>query len=1106
MAKTFNSNRADLQVVNYVRWRLTGCIGSFVDLSTRHCFYSLEMYFMSPSPTILETEDFIFEQSLLAQFKDQPTLRKTARELLENYLQYCLASSSLSLDVLFYDDLRSPPGSDPVTLLEAFLQAFAAGRCLLINAETLIVPVNSADRDKINLVDFQSAIEDICHTLVDTLQAQLLNYWQQPADNQMSRWQWLSEALKDACASNINEALHQKDEAFYFSLTGLIVTPEKQHRALFNEHLRSSACLLKFDMKDGEDVSSLIYPALMVTDTSGTVLIQPSGAWERFSTESACLQHVAQRLQLRWEVASLSVRRYEPDANIFDELARVLIDRQLLDLQSIQFPLDEMFASAEQQFNRITDPLRLFAGTRHTITHAASVEKHLPSWLAHANADDRRTYRRFISAMAATHWQYDGATFFTHLQSIRDFTYQALIKQMSRDGHEPVNPDHIELHIKVSEGVPGGWGIQETTRLGVIDFALENLAGLPWGQMSVKGLQQQSVPDWLTPQYAKALIQAVDIGRTYPAYLKQHLLDNPSEAASRQNLFKVQLRNQLPLQALQAKLNGEHGFDVHGANLIIALADDRQTANHLRVSPLHLRLGPVLNMFVIEGTERNAPVVLYRPFYSPSLIQFPSKSHLQRAIESDAALQKSIHDWYKASVRHTGLLGANEIRLRWEMTVSPAMHGDIFQPLYEANSQALVELADRQSVSNAESRWANFKTLGWLIFESLLPLVTGPAATAGWLLQLAVSLKDDLQALSTADGQDKSFAVANLLLNLAAVLMHAGRIANGARNTGNAPHLDPEVFEFAVDNSGPAAPDIPVEENPMLPSEQHPQADRASTENAWATPRAYTEGQQALLDSFALAKPTDLGAPVAQGRNKGLYRYNDRWHALVGEQFFRVSIEEGPVLIIDPVDNLRPGPFLTTDGQGRWTIDNRLHLKGGAPNKRAHDGSNTEAPGPSRRAIADSSGFPAVIETEIETLPERLYHYVNKEKLATIKALSSSFINNSSNDAYGRPQRSVVGLYVTDLAPDSMPRQQLSETLFGKNRHNASSRANKIHAVLELDPTRYPKGSVKLYKLESPKLSDHIYVLRGAKDELSLRIKTTAFGTGTTSLVSVKEL
>ncbi|MFJ2535962.1 dermonecrotic toxin domain-containing protein [Pseudomonas sp. NPDC087614] len=1062
---------------------------------------------MSPQEKPVYDKSFIFEYSLRAQFKDHPTLRSVARSQLENYLQYCLAPGSLTLDTIFYRDTRFVLNSEPVPFLNAFIEAFTEGRSLTVADENLIIPVNAEGRATIDLADFHLAQEELCQTLVATLQQQLLDYWQQPADNGMKRWQWLAEVVKDACASNINESLHQSDQDFYYALTGLVIKPEKQYRQIFNEHLRSPAYLLQFTLNNGTNNLSLIYPALLVTNKSGTVLIQPSGAWERFKSESDCIQNIARDLQHRWEFVELSVDRYEPEADIFDELVRVLIDQQLLELESIQIPVNEMFEGAEQLFDQITDPLRLFAGKQPHVYHAENVDKHLPQWLKDADADDRRTYRRYVSAMAATHLEYDGATFFTHLDSIRDFAYRALVDQMSRDGHEPVNPDDMELNIKVARGVPGGWGSVETIRLGIIDFALENLAGLPWGTMTVKGLHQRDVPAWMTPDYVKSLIQSVDIGRTYPAYLKQHLFDNRTEASSRQNLFTVHLRNQLPLQALEAKLTSAHGFDDDGVRLIIALADAGDASQEIVVSPLHLRLGPVLNMFVITAGDRSdAPVILYRPFYSPSLIQFPSRSHLEQAIQSDAPLQKSIHDWYKAVVRHTGLLGANEIRLRWELKNASPLQGDVFQHLYEANSRALVELADRQSVSNAESRWAHFKTLSWLIFESLLPLVTGPVATAGWLVQLAVSLKADLEALSQSDGQDKSFAVADLLLNLAAVLMHAGRITTRSQN---APHLsiEPEVFEYSVESTAPATPDVPVIENRSLPGEQHPQVDLSITENAWATPRSsYSRAHQAILDSFAMEKPVDLGEPVAQGRNKGLYRYNDKWHALVEGQFFRVSIEEGSVLIIDPVDYLRPGPFLISDGQGRWTVDNRMYLKGGAPNKRSHDNSSTEAPGPSRRAIADSSGFPSVIETEIKPLPKQLYHYVNRDKLATIKATRSAFIDNSSNDAYGRPQRDIVGLYVTDLAPDSMPLQQLSETLFGKNRYNISSRANKIHAVLELDPTLYPEGSVRLFKLESPKLTDHIYVLRGSKNDLQLRIKASMFGTGTTSLVSVKEL
>lgn len=1065
---------------------------------------------MSPEQNLFNDKDFIFKQSVHAQFNDHPTLRSVARSQLEDYLHYCLQPGSLSLDTLFYRDTRFDPEAAPVPYLDAFIRAFTEGRSIVLTEENLIIPVQADGRAGIDLVEFQSAQKEICQTLVATLQQQLLDYWQQPADNGMSRWQWLSEVIKDACALNINESLHQTDPDLHFAFTGLVVTSEKQHRQLFNEHLRPPVYLLHLTLNNGTDNLSLIYPALLVTDKSGTVLIQPSGAWERFSSEADCLQNVARQLQHQWEFTELSVDRYEPDADIFDELVRVLIDQQLVELESIRIPADGVFEDAEQLFDQICDPLRLLAGQQPHVYQAEHVDKHLPQWLKDADPDDRLTYRRYVSAMAVTHLQYDGATFFTHLDSIRDFAYQALVAQMSRDGHEPVNPDDMELHIKVARGVPGGWGTVETTRLGIIDFALENLAGLPWGTMTVKGLHQRTVPAWMTPDYVKGLIQSVDIGRTYPAYLKQHLLENRPEASSRQNLFTVHLRNQLPLQALEAKLTGAHGFDDDGVRLIVALADGSETSQDIVVSPLQLRLGPVLNMFVFAaGNRSDGPVVLYRPFYSPSLTQYRSRSHLEQAIQSDAALQKSIHEWYKTVVRHTGLLGANEIRLRWELKNVSPLQGDVFQHLYEANSRALVELADRQSVSNAESRWAHFKTLSWLIFESLLPLVTGPAATAGWLVQLAVSLKGDLEALSQSDGQDKSFAVADLLLNLAAVLMHAGRISTGAKNAENLPHLsiEPEVFDYSVESPAPATPDVPVVENRSLPSERHPQVDLSLTENALATPRSsYSGAQKAILDSFALEKPADLGEPVAQGRNKGLYRYNDKWHALVEDQFFRVSIEEGPVLIIDPADNLRPGPFLISDGQGRWTVDNKLYLKGGTPNKRGHDNSNTEAPGPSRRAVADSSGFPTVVETEITPLPKRLYHYVNRDKLATIKATKSAFIANSSNDAYGRPQRDIVGLYVTDLAPDSMPLQQLSETLFGKNRYNVSSRANKIHAVLELDPTLYPEGSVKLFKLESPKLKDHIYVLRGSKNDLQLRIKASAFGTGTTTLVSVKEL
>ncbi len=51
--------------------------------------------------------------------------------------------------------------------------------------------------------------------------------------------------------------------------------------------------------------------------------------------------------------------------------------------------------------------------------------------------------------------------------------------------------------------------------------------------------------------------------------------------------------------------------------------------------------------------------------------------------------------------------------------------------VFEGTAQALVALADRQSVSNAEQRWARLKEVGWLLFGSVLPFASGPLQLGG---------------------------------------------------------------------------------------------------------------------------------------------------------------------------------------------------------------------------------------------------------------------------------------------------------------------------------------------------------------------------------------
>ena len=85
-----------------------------------------------------------------------------------------------------------------------------------------------------------------------------------------------------------------------------------------------------------------------------------------------------------------------------------------------------------------------------------------------------------------------------------------------------------------------------------------------------------------------------------------------------------------------------------------------------------------------------------------------------------------------------------------------------------------MDLADRESVSNSESRWALVMEGAWLLFNSLLlPLVRGPAMLAGWLMVLVGSLAQDLAGLDSDDPTTREVALIDLLLNTAMVLLHA---------------------------------------------------------------------------------------------------------------------------------------------------------------------------------------------------------------------------------------------------------------------------------------------------------------------------------------------
>lgn len=140
------------------------------------------------------------------------------------------------------------------------------------------------------------------------------------------------------------------------------------------------------------------------------------------------------------------------------------------------------------------------------------------------------------------------------------------------------------------------------------------------------------------------MIEQADIGKAYLERVESVLLSDTDDAKARERLFAQQIRAQLPLEALELSLKQENGFTAQGARYMAAIVQstpEGRKINGTTVVIRHLGLlrqtgaSPdiVANMFIIESSDlEDGPHILYRPFYSPSLLEFSTRAALLDAI------------------------------------------------------------------------------------------------------------------------------------------------------------------------------------------------------------------------------------------------------------------------------------------------------------------------------------------------------------------------------------------------------------------------------------------------------------------------------------------
>lgn len=944
----------------------------------------------TPAPTVPQP---LIAAAVSHQFAGRPDLDTVIRELIGNAI--ALAYPTLNLDLSSTRLAIPNPASRGWTLpplLQVVREYVSGGGALDFSAvgdteyylsddppRRLKLP--GVDRDKIDMKVIEGVIRELSSTLTIGLQDALVRFWNDPADNGVSRWRWLSDMLADTLRIS---GLRQPDldSMARQILDQLVTTPDRDERQAKHGQGAVFAYGLETTLTSATQTTTLLGPEIVLTravnGSAPVLLCHPNGRIEMFATMDACILDWGERLNSQYTVQSIVTHRYEIDGNAFHQQAAMILNQQLEQLQALQLPLKQAPDTLSRLYLELTDPGQFFIDAHAAQPQAlALLRPHLPAWLLQASPADRATYRQYSLALAGAKMRGAGRTFLSDIPDIQAYTRDALQHELNFDatlhGTQAPASDDLQLTFTVAAGYPGTAGIVRHERMSLSQLAIDNLIASPSGQPSLSHRQGSALPAWLTADYVTrsgGLIERVDIGKRYPDMLSEHLLGDAPKVHEREVLFADQQREQLPLLALELCLKRESGLTRAGAQRVADLMHTDASNPNTVIRRLLLLRSPdahpdvVSNMYIIEALNPGVgPHVLYRPLYPQPLLEFPTRWQLLQALGQPGDVQDSVLTWLGDAARpiyanggfqqpHYVRVGAGD-EFSVPRVPEPAtlgvdsdddelhqwlMTGRLMHYLFNKNALALVEQAKHESVSTRESRWQVLLEAGGLLFNNLLPLLRGPALLTGWLMALVNSLRNDIQSLASPDPVTQELGTVDLLLNIGMLLLDIPSITQRPSplplDVKQQALRPPMTLRIAERWPMPPAPSI-RQGVVTLPGEW-PQTDRPLLDFSFAqATQRLTAKQRARLLRFKMQLNRALPPPVLNGPRKGLYNFDNQWHARVEGEVFQIVLEsDASAVIIDPADASLRGPYLRSNDNGVWTVDTRLHLRGGMPPKR----------------------------------------------------------------------------------------------------------------------------------------------------------------------------
>lgn len=669
-----------------------------------------------------------------------------------------------------------------------------------------------------------------------------------------------------------------------------------------------------------------------------------------------------------------------------------------------------------------------------------------------------------------------------------------------------------------------------TTR-SLTDFSLENVgvADLDfWASARLTDASGNPISS-MSRYYLHGLVRDLNVGGSYESFLETHLLTSAEGRANRDAYASV-MQAQMRVDAVEAKMAGDfadnNGLAPHrrdrAFNWVKAVLDHPEDTpqrakvdgHHIQASNLKINAVPIGGVIVIAPAETDAisALVVYTP-EAPAgqrYKEFSSTTEMRDELLTnpqfvDYLVARAPAD-SQAELRRALTGGRGQL-----FATTQVIAGNLYHASYEGEARRAISNVDQQTTSTSE---ANLRT-AWEIASGAAglalefsPLRIRGAVAAGrsvYAFTQCVSAKSSAAmhcvqaALLLADGftpgKSKAPKGGAPVLNTGLALRKAptglirrtdgiyeGVFEKTTASGSSSFYIKsgPETYLVRYDPYDPLQPTWKIID-PRRPNAYYQMRITRNERGNWNPAKAGLPG----------------GKPVGP----------------IDPDLLELAVRASPLATLQPeqrityltylLDNRQPHEVkallksLQTRGvtgmsrpwqQLHSTALEKAQVKIVVPLKRPHP--DSQQPGPSGKARPASVASRNVLtRVEIseqvipkEDWPKVLYHYTTQKNLGTYRSSPGHlFSSRPSSDAHVNARANMAntpGVYVTDLAPGSMSRADLADTLFGRNSYTGKSREDKVHSYMQLDMTAVRDARVQLVKVSGGSLSSHVYMVK----------------------------